>query len=204
VQESVVIHRLLVVLAVIAIAGDSAVAQLRASVDRSAREIEGLYPPAPPAYRIAFACSSKTFIDVPCLGRKLRPASGSASAGLRMLAGVVNDQFDFVQGSMSWGALGSGYAGDKLMVFIVTRYATREAARRAAIQECARRQLTECQIPIVDSNTCYSVVRNADRTWFQAGLDAEKLTADLLRQCREEGRGSDSACYVEQTVCTDF
>lgn len=103
---------------------------------------------------------------------------------------------------MSWGALGSGYsAEDKLVAFIVVRYVSRQAARTAAMQECARRQLTDCEIPIVASGGCLSIVRNGDRSWFQAGTDADKLTAELLSECREEADGS--MCYVSQLVCMD-
>lgn len=90
---------------------------------------------------------------------------------------------------------------DKLVAFIVVRYASRQAARAAAMQECARRQLTDCEIPVVASGGCLSIVRNDDRSWFQAGTNADKLTAELLRQCREEGDGS--VCYLSQLVYMD-
>lgn len=129
----------------------------------------------------------------------MQKRSGSAGSAHKRAI----ERYESAQASLSWGALGSGYSSaDKLVVFIVVRYASRQAARAAAIRECARRQLTECEIPIIASDACFSIVRNDDHSWFQAGTDPDKLAAELLRQCREEGDGS--TCYVSQLVCTDY
>lgn len=183
---------LLTAAAAVVMAAETAVAQVPRDFGSSFR-IGGLQALGLPTTRMSGPSDGSGSREEP-----MRKQSGPAGPHEEAIA-----RYEFVQASLSWGALGSGYSSaDKLVVLIVVRYASRQAARAAALQECAQRQLTECEIPIIASDACFSIVRNDDRSWFQAGADADKLTADLLRQCREEGSGS--TCYVSELVCPDY
>lgn len=95
-----------------------------------------------------------------------------------------------------WGAIASD--NDKGALGASDTVSTKKRAQQKAISQCKKNGGINCELKLIYSNGCASVVSGREWRYYQAGSTRDEAITDGMRRCEQEDR----ECKTTYIACS--